>query len=68
MTGDPARLFERGRGADRSSGIGLALARDLATRLGGRLSATRAAPATFTLLVPAGVRRDEEPGPSGAPR
>ncbi|MEV5595957.1 ATP-binding protein [Streptomyces sp. NPDC052496] len=68
VAGDPARLFERGRSAGEGSGVGLALARDLATGLGGRLSATHARPATFTLLVPSGVHRAEEPGPSGAPR
>ncbi|MEW2117746.1 HAMP domain-containing sensor histidine kinase [Streptomyces sp. NPDC005474] len=51
--GDSARLFERGHtegGA--GTGIGLALARDLALSLGGRLSLTNHAPTTFTLLLP----------------
>ncbi|MFD5077758.1 HAMP domain-containing protein [Streptomyces sp. NPDC058371] len=50
---DSARLFERGHtegGA--GTGIGLALARDLAFSLGGRLSLTHRAPTTFTLLLP----------------
>ncbi|MGV9248090.1 ATP-binding protein [Streptomyces sp. NPDC003710] len=51
---EPARLFDRGRtGGGQGTGIGLSLARDLADSLGGRLSLTSPAPATFTLLVPA---------------
>ncbi|WP_461089651.1 HAMP domain-containing sensor histidine kinase [Streptomyces incanus] len=51
--GDSARLFERGHtegGA--GTGIGLALARDLAVSFGGRLSLANRAPTTFTLLLP----------------
>ncbi|MEU3509303.1 HAMP domain-containing sensor histidine kinase [Streptomyces longwoodensis] len=57
VSSDAARLFDRGHtGSDAGTGIGLALARDLAVSLGGRLSLTRGAPATFTLLLP--VHRD----------
>lgn len=51
---DPAaRLFDRGHsGGGPGTGIGLALARDLAIALGGRLSLTASIPTTFTLLVP----------------
>ncbi|MET7854600.1 sensor histidine kinase [Streptomyces avermitilis] len=68
LAGHPAHLFERGRSAGGGSGIGLALARDLATRLEGRLSVTRTDPTTFTLLVPTGDPHDEEPGGSGPAR
>jgi signal transduction histidine kinase len=61
LDGDGVRLFERGHsGGGPGAGIGLALARDLAVSLGGRLSLARAAPTMFTLLVP--VRR-EHSGP-----
>ncbi|MES4889644.1 HAMP domain-containing sensor histidine kinase [Streptomyces sp. NPDC096012] len=53
VDGPAERLFERGHsGGDRGTGIGLALARDLAVSLGGRLSLTGGAPTAFTLLVP----------------
>ncbi|MFE2065196.1 histidine kinase dimerization/phospho-acceptor domain-containing protein [Streptomyces sp. NPDC059467] len=55
VTGEPSRLFDRGRTGDvHGTGIGLALARDLAVSLGGRLSLTSRHPATFTLLLPVG--------------
>ncbi|MFD8214530.1 sensor histidine kinase [Streptomyces sp. NPDC059697] len=58
VQGEPAQLFDRGQTGDgRGTGIGLALARDLAVSMGGRLFLTSATPATFTLLVP--VRRDK---------
>ncbi|MGW1000359.1 HAMP domain-containing sensor histidine kinase [Streptomyces sp. NPDC002520] len=51
--GPAPRLFDRGHsGGGRGTGIGLALAHDLAIALGGRLSLTGSAPSTFTLLVP----------------
>ncbi|MGW5861279.1 histidine kinase dimerization/phospho-acceptor domain-containing protein [Streptomyces sp. NPDC055239] len=55
LSGDPAALFERGhtRGGS-GTGIGLALARDLALGLGGRLLLAGTAPTAFTLLVPVG--------------
>ncbi|MGW2823870.1 HAMP domain-containing protein [Streptomyces sp. NPDC001443] len=50
---DPARLFDRGHsGGGPGAGIGLALARDLAISLGGRLSVTHSSPATFMFLLP----------------
>ncbi|WP_189815993.1 sensor histidine kinase [Streptomyces olivaceoviridis] len=53
VEGEPARLFDRGHtSSDHGTGIGLALASDLAMSFGGRLSLTSRAPATFTLLVP----------------
>jgi signal transduction histidine kinase len=57
VEGESARIFDRGQsGAGHGTGIGLALARDLAVSIGGRLSLTNRAPATFTLLLP--VSRD----------
>ncbi|QEU90854.1 HAMP domain-containing sensor histidine kinase [Streptomyces kanamyceticus] len=50
---DPAHLFDRGHSdGGQGAGIGLALARDLALSLGGRLSLTGRRPSTFTVLVP----------------
>ncbi|MBK3623671.1 HAMP domain-containing histidine kinase [Streptomyces sp. MBT49] len=64
VTGEPARLFDRGHTeGGPGTGIGLALARDLAVSLGGRISLTSTRPATFTLLLP--VDRDEAPESSG---
>jgi signal transduction histidine kinase len=57
VDGDAARLFERGHSGGAGVGIGLALARDLAVALGGRLFLAGADPTTFTLLVP--VRPEE---------
>ncbi|MFD4528666.1 ATP-binding protein [Streptomyces sp. NPDC058470] len=55
---EPGRLFARGHtgGGAGGTGIGLALARDLAVSLGGRLFLASGDPTTFTLLVP--VRQD----------
>ncbi|MEU7341124.1 HAMP domain-containing sensor histidine kinase [Streptomyces sp. NPDC007074] len=62
--GDRARLFDRGHsGGGAGAGIGLALARDLAVSLGGRLSMTRADPATFMLLLPVDPACGEDPAP-----
>ncbi|MFD9568415.1 ATP-binding protein [Streptomyces sp. NPDC059982] len=47
---DPRVIFERGVGE--GSGIGLALARQLADAAGGRLSLASTAPTRFTLLLP----------------
>lgn len=47
---DPRVIFERGIGD--GSGIGLALARQLAQAAGGRLSLASTSPTRFTLLVP----------------
>ncbi|MFE9881813.1 histidine kinase dimerization/phospho-acceptor domain-containing protein [Streptomyces sp. NPDC005784] len=61
VAGEPARLFDRGHtGGGQGAGIGLALARDLAVSLGGRLALSSAHPATFTLLIP--VDEDEAQG------
>ncbi|MFD5819243.1 histidine kinase dimerization/phospho-acceptor domain-containing protein [Streptomyces sp. NPDC127038] len=76
IDGDPARVFDRGHsGGGSGTGIGLALARDLAVSFGGRLSVTRADPATFVLLVPIGqdteggrTRRGEQGGEVGGKR
>ncbi|MFF2502754.1 histidine kinase dimerization/phospho-acceptor domain-containing protein [Streptomyces sp. NPDC058067] len=54
---EAARLFDRGHsGNGEGTGIGLALADDLAVSLGGRLSLSHRHPTTFTLLIP--VRQD----------
>ncbi|MEW2087039.1 HAMP domain-containing sensor histidine kinase [Streptomyces sp. NPDC005283] len=61
VAGEPARLFDRGHtGGGLGTGIGLALARDLAVSLGGRLSLASGHPATFTLLVPVDQDEPEE--------
>ncbi|WP_217567984.1 ATP-binding protein [Streptomyces sp. GbtcB7] len=54
VTAEPEGLFARGRtgGGNGGTGIGLALARDLAVSLGGRLFLPGGDPTTFTLLVP----------------
>ncbi|MEU6011986.1 HAMP domain-containing sensor histidine kinase [Streptomyces sp. NPDC047453] len=53
VDGDGERLFERGLSSDSAgTGIGLALAHDLAVSLGGRLVLAGGAPTTFTLLLP----------------
>jgi signal transduction histidine kinase len=54
VTAEPEGLFARGRtsGSNGGTGIGLALARDLAVSLGGRLFLAGGDPTTFTLLVP----------------
>ncbi|MEU2421092.1 HAMP domain-containing sensor histidine kinase [Streptomyces sp. NPDC007851] len=66
VTGEPSRLFDRGRTGDgHGTGIGLALARDLAVSLGGRLSLTSRDPATFTLLLPVGQDGTHGAGTSG---
>ncbi|MGY4922983.1 histidine kinase dimerization/phospho-acceptor domain-containing protein [Streptomyces sp. 900105755] len=66
VTGEPSRLFDRGRTGDgHGTGIGLALARDLAVSLGGRLSLTGRHPVTFTLLLPVGQDETQEAGTVG---
>lgn len=63
------RIFERGATSGRGTGLGLALARDLASADGGRLELAQRRPAVFALFlagVPAGLRR-EVVLPRGAP-
>ncbi|MFE2880182.1 ATP-binding protein [Streptomyces roseus] len=55
---DPQVIFERGIGD--GSGIGLALARQLAAAAGGHLSLASNAPTRFTLLLP--LHEDSCPG------
>ncbi|MFF3559572.1 sensor histidine kinase [Streptomyces sp. NPDC002574] len=59
LTLDPHALFSRGTTTGHGSGIGLALAREMAAAADGRLTLARAHPATFTLLLP---HRGEDPG------
>ncbi|MFE3197905.1 sensor histidine kinase [Embleya sp. NPDC059237] len=55
---DQATMFSRGHTTGSGTGIGLALATDLAHSSGGRLALTDTDPTTFTLLLP--LRRDED--------
>jgi signal transduction histidine kinase len=64
ITRDPEGIFRRRSPQARGTGIGLALARSLIEADGGRLELTRAAPATFTVLLP--LARRTEPQRSGA--
>ncbi|MDX2707497.1 ATP-binding protein [Streptomyces sp. PA03-6a] len=59
LTLDPNNLFSRGATTGQGSGIGLALAREMAAAAGGRLALTRDHPTTFTLLLP---HQGEDPG------
>ncbi len=55
------RIFERGATSGKGTGLGLALARDLASADGGRLELAQRRPAVFALFlagVPAGLRRE----------
>ncbi len=55
------RIFERGTTSGQGTGLGLALARDLAAADGGRLELAQRRPAVFALFlagVPAGMRRE----------
>ncbi|WP_129338687.1 ATP-binding protein [Cellulomonas endophytica] len=55
------RIFERGSSSAQSTGLGLALARDLAAADGGRLELAQRRPAVFALFlsgVPAAMRPD----------
>ncbi|MFD9098538.1 sensor histidine kinase [Streptomyces collinus] len=63
--GESAQLFDRGHTGGHGTGIGLALASELAHSIGGRLSLTRRAPATFTLLVPVREAGSEGNAPAG---
>ncbi|MEV6945843.1 HAMP domain-containing sensor histidine kinase [Streptomyces sp. NPDC051172] len=67
VTGDGVRLFERGHSVgEAGAGIGLALARDLAVSLGGRLTLAHGAPTTtFTLLLPVSRERTGVQGDAG---
>ncbi|GHB50475.1 two-component sensor histidine kinase [Streptomyces cirratus] len=49
---DPGAVFARGSTTGSGTGIGLAVARELAEAAGGRLGVRAAAPTTFTLLLP----------------
>jgi C4-dicarboxylate-specific signal transduction histidine kinase len=48
----PEAVFARGSTTGSGTGIGLAVARELAEAAGARLSVRSSAPATFTLLLP----------------
>ncbi|TWE15657.1 sensor histidine kinase [Kitasatospora atroaurantiaca] len=52
LTLDPKTVFDRGTTTGPGTGIGLALARDLAETAGGRLTLAKTAPTIFTLLLP----------------
>ena len=55
------RIFERGATSGKGTGLGLALARDLASADGGRLELAQRRPAVFALFlagVPAALRRE----------
>ncbi|MEU2180521.1 ATP-binding protein [Streptomyces thermolilacinus] len=59
-----ARIFERTISGRNSTGIGLAVARDLAEADGGRLELVQLKPAVFALFLSREtVRRDETPSP-----
>ncbi|WP_167459977.1 sensor histidine kinase [Streptomyces malaysiensis] len=64
LTLDRRTVFERGATTARGgSGIGLALAREIAETAGGRLTLARSEPTAFTLLLPVTEPRQAATGP-----
>jgi signal transduction histidine kinase len=63
-----ARVFQRAVSGTSGTGLGLALARDLAEGDGGRLELVQSRPAVFALFLPAAAPTPERAGPGPAQR